>query len=80
MTDYAKVNLMKRHHKAALTRAKNTGNPAKVIAAVRSAREDFDRHGWPDQWPLWAIAVRDLEYHEDAAIRESARIEADAWQ
>ena len=77
--DYDKLNQVKRAQKAALTRAQHSGDPAKIIAAVRGAREAFDAHGWPDQWPTWAIAVRDLEYHEEPGIRAAARAEADAW-
>jgi hypothetical protein len=77
--NYAKLNRVKTTCKAALTRAKNTGDPFKIIAEVRRARLAFDIHGWPDQWPLWAIEVRDREFDADPLVRAAARDEADEW-
>ena len=77
--DYEMLNKVKRTQLAALTRAKRSGDPAKVVAAVRGARETFERHGFPDQWPTWRIAVDDLNWHSDPAIRAAARTESDAW-
>lgn len=75
----ANLNQVKAHCKAALTRALNSDDPYKVIDVVRRSRLAFDIHGWPDQWPTWAIAVRDLEYHDDPLIRAAAQDEAAAW-
>jgi hypothetical protein len=47
--------------RAALTRAKNSGDPHKVIAVVDKAARRFDEIGWPDQWPTWTIAKSDAE-------------------
>lgn len=61
VTDYDALNKMVRKHKAALTRAKNSGDPEKVVAAVEKAFADFDAGMWPDNWHLWEIAKRDAE-------------------
>lgn len=46
--------------KAALTRAKNGGDPVKVLAAIEQALDAFDRWGaWPDQWATWKVALDD---------------------
>lgn len=56
MNDYKALNRMVRKHKAALTRAKNSGDPHKVIVACEAARDDFNAGIWPDNWPMWNIA------------------------
>lgn len=46
--------------KAALTRAKSSGDPLKVLDAVEGAYDRFDAWGaWPDAWALWRIAALD---------------------
>ena len=60
-TDYAALNRMCRKHKGALTRAKNSDDPHKVIAACEAARDDFNAGMWPDNWPLWNIAYCDAQ-------------------
>lgn len=64
MADYAAMNGVVRKHKAALTRAKNSGDPRKVIAACDAAFAAFDEPGmiWPDNWHLWNIARQDAEF------------------
>lgn len=56
--DYAR---MKREHpklKAALTRAKNSRDPEKVILACRNAVKVWDEVGcWPDCWHTWQNAL-----------------------
>ena len=70
MTDYDRLNRMVRRHRSALTRAKNSGDPRKVIAAVDAAFAEFDEPGniWPDSWHVWNIARLD-------AVMEVAREE-----
>lgn len=47
--------------KAALTRAKNSHDPDRVLDAVHAAFDEFDAWGaWPDQWSDWQVA------HDDA--------------
>lgn len=80
MTDYDKLNKTKRTQLAALTRAKHSGDPRKIITAVRGARLAFDRDGWPDQWPTWRIALNDLDtIRYDEATRAAVREENDKW-
>lgn len=51
-----------RAQKAALTRAKNSGEPRKVIAEVDRAFAEFDANGWPDFWSNWQRAKDDAEF------------------
>lgn len=60
--DYKALNKMVRRHKSALTRAKNSGDPKRVIAACDSAFAEFDQTLWPDNWHLWNIARSDAEF------------------
>ncbi len=53
--EYAKL-------KSALTRAKNSGDGHKVLAAVEAAVEVFNEKIWPDDWPLWRIALEDASW------------------
>jgi hypothetical protein len=47
--------------KASLTRAKNSGDPQKVIDnVVRTVREwNAGGYAWPDSWAMWNIALQD---------------------
>lgn len=55
--------------KSALTRAKNSGDPKKVLAAVENAVAVFNAKIWPDDWALWRIALEDAS----SAARMAAR-------
>jgi hypothetical protein len=48
--------------KAALTRAKNTGDLQKVTAEVLRAVAEWETwpHGWPDDWHRWNRAMQDV--------------------
>ena len=61
--DYALANKLHRKHKSALTRAKNTRDPHKVIAAVNAFYDEFEDAGLPltDDWHTWSIAKSDAE-------------------
>lgn len=48
--------------RAALTRAKNSGDPQKVVDAVDLAFARFDVIGYPDSWHTWNIAKSDAEW------------------
>lgn len=48
--------------KAALTRAKNSDSPKKVLATVEKAVSRFDETTWPDDWSLWRIALEDASH------------------
>jgi hypothetical protein len=60
-TDYDLAQRLFRKHKAALTRAKNTRDPHKVIDAVEAAYADWDANDipYPDSWHTWESAKRD---------------------
>jgi hypothetical protein len=45
--------------KARLTRAKNSGDPEKVIAETKHAFAIFEEKGYPDAWNNWRIAEED---------------------
>ncbi len=68
--DYAAMNKSVRKHKAALTRAKNSGDPQKVIAAVNAAFTEWGQPGmaYPDQWHTWDVA----KYDAEMALRRAA--------
>lgn len=70
--DYEAMNKSVRRHKAALTRAKNSGDPAKVIAAVDAAFAEWDQPGmaYPDSWHTWNIAKQDALF---AQARQDGR-------
>lgn len=75
------LNQAKRRHLSALTRAKNSGDPLKVITACRAARTDFERVGYPDQWPTWTCALADLQTNDASAeVCQAAQDEEDAWR
>lgn len=57
-----------RKHKAAMTRAENSGDPMKVLIAVRAAWLDFNAHGFPDFWPRWRNAWDNAMQRLDAEI------------
>jgi hypothetical protein len=63
--NYDALRRLIRKHKSALTRAKNTGDPTKVIAACDAFFADFDGPNappLPDAWHAWSIARQDAEY------------------
>ena len=52
-----------RKHKSALTRAKNSGDPAKVHQAATTALDEMSAVGpLPDNWHLWESARKDAEH------------------
>jgi hypothetical protein len=59
--DYDALNRMVRRQRAALTRAKNSGDPNRVIVACRDAVREWNQPGamWPDDWPTWRNALWD---------------------
>ena len=58
--DYERANREYRKQKAALTRAENSGDPNKVVAAVKKAVSEWSEWGaWPDGWHRWNIAYND---------------------
>lgn len=61
-----------RKQKAALTRAINSGDPLKVLAACEKVVNDWSTKVWPDDWSRWRRAL------EDAAAK--AKQEQDNWE
>ena len=59
--DYKRLNAMVRKHRSALTRAKNSKDPDKIIAACDAAFADFEKpeNIYPDDWSLWQRAKDD---------------------
>ena len=58
--DYARMQRVRIGQKSALTRAIQSGEPEKVIAACRKARREWDEIGaWPDDWHRWERALWD---------------------
>lgn len=73
--DYDALNKMVKRQKAALTRARNSGNPEKVIIACRDAVREWNKPGaiWPDNWSLWERTLNDmLPWHQQVDIRDLA--------
>lgn len=46
--------------KSALTRAINSGEPARVIAACTEAVREWEMTSWPDDWARWQRALDDI--------------------
>ena len=61
-TDYKAVNRMVRRQRAALTRARNSGDPEQIILACRDAVREWNQPGlmWPDDWSNWQRALDDV--------------------
>ena len=58
--DYARMSSEYPKVKGALTRAENSGDPSKVLAAVERFLKLSDEVGcMPDDWPRWRNALED---------------------
>ena len=71
--DYKALNKMIRRQRAALTRAKNSGDPDKVVLACRNAVHEWDQPGamWPDDWAHWQRTLDDvLGYGRSVDLRD----------
>jgi hypothetical protein len=52
-----------RKHKSALTKAQNSGDQSRILAAARNALAEFESTGlWPDCWSLWERAKDDATF------------------
>jgi hypothetical protein len=69
--DYDRMNKVWPKQKAALTRAKNTGDPEKVAKVVKDAVAVWDEIGaWPDDWSLFERTLNDaLPWNQQVDIR-----------
>lgn len=70
MIDYARMQKRFPRQKAALTRAINSGDPAKVIATTCDTVREWDDIGcWPDDWARWNRALSDaLDWRSEVDI------------
>lgn len=61
-TDYTALNKMVKRQRAALTRAKNSGDPEKVVQACTNAVREWNQPGamWPDDWAHWQRTLDDV--------------------
>lgn len=70
MIDYEAAKREMPKLKAKLTRAKNSKDPAKVIAVVQEAYAAFDRWGaYPDNWHLFENAKSDAEFAQARGLK-----------
>jgi hypothetical protein len=59
--DYARMQKEFPKQKAALTRARKTGDPEKVAAVCKAAVEVWNEIGaWPDDWALFQRTLDDV--------------------
>jgi hypothetical protein len=70
--DYARMQRVFPKQKAALTRAKNSGNVYLVREACRKAVAEWDEIGaWPDDWALWERTLNDmLPWHSSEQLAD----------
>lgn len=76
--DYAAASKLFRKQKAALTRAINSGDPDKVVAACQKAVREWNADhpcagAWPDHWSNWQRALDDaLPWNQHVDIADLA--------
>jgi hypothetical protein len=59
--DYARMNRIGRSQKAALTRARKSGDRDRMIETCAKAVREWDEIGaWPDNWSTWQRALDDV--------------------
>ena len=51
-----------RSMKAALTRAKNSKDPQKLLSTANAALARFEEVGFPDNWHMWQSAKDDAHW------------------
>jgi hypothetical protein len=66
-------NATYKRQKGALTRAVNSGDPLKVLAAVERTLDEWDGKAWPDGWATWSVALDDASW----AFQRDGRYEGD---
>jgi hypothetical protein len=61
--DYERMSREHPKQKAALTRAKKSDDPMKILVAVEKAFDVWDEIGaWPDDWATWSVALDDVYF------------------
>jgi hypothetical protein len=70
--DYARMSRVWPKQKAALTRARKTGDPEKIAAVCKAAVAEWDAIGcWPDDWALFQRTLDDaLPWHASVRIED----------
>ena len=70
--DYARMNKVFPRQKAALTRAKKTGDPERIAKVCKDAVVVWDEIGaWPDDWALFQVALNDaLPFRQYLDLRD----------
>lgn len=70
--DYARMRKVWPQQKAALTRARKTGDPERVAAVCKAAMAVWNEVGaWPDDWRLFERTLNDmLPYYQQVDIRD----------
>jgi len=70
--DYDGMRRVFPKQKAALTRARKTGDPEKVAGACKKAVKEWNEIGaWPDDWSAWQRALDDvLPWHQRVDIAD----------
>lgn len=70
--DYARMRRAWPKQKAALTRARKTGDPERVAAVCRAAVAEWNEIGaWPDDWSLFQRALDDvLPWHSNIKLED----------
>jgi hypothetical protein len=59
--DYDRMKRVRRGQRAALTRARNSGDRDKMIETCAKAVREWDEIGcWPDDWSAWQRALDDV--------------------
>lgn len=70
--DYARMQKTFPRQKAALTRAKNSGNVEQAIDVCRKAVAEWNEIGaWPDDWSLFQRTLNDmLPWHQSMQLED----------
>jgi hypothetical protein len=73
--DYDRMRRVRRGQKTALTRAVNSGQPERVMAACRKAVNEWNEIGaWPDDWSNWQRALDDaVGWHATVLLESLAK-------
>jgi hypothetical protein len=70
--DYERMNKIHPIQKAALTRAKKSGDPELIANVCKKAIAEWNEVGaWPDDWSVWQNALNDaLPWNQSLDLRD----------